>query len=82
MFGHQVDLVGRSAPDLAVLWREGEGWTALLLADDDTLVGGLAVDRPRDVAALRRALATGTPVIDRHAAADPGRRLAEAVRRR
>ncbi|NCD18783.1 MAG: pyridine nucleotide-disulfide oxidoreductase [Actinobacteria bacterium] len=82
MFGHQVDLVGRSAPDLAVLWREGEGWTALLLADDDILVGGLAVDRPRDVAALRRALATGTPVIDRHAAADAGRRLAEAVRRR
>jgi hypothetical protein len=81
MFGHQVDLVGRTAPDLAVLLREGDGWTALLL-DDDALVAGLAVDRPRDVAALRRALATGRPVIDREAAADASRRLAEALRRR
>ena len=66
-----------------MLWREGRGngWAALYM-DGDDLVGGLVVDRPRDVAALRRLLGGGRPVLDRAAAADPARRLADAVRRR
>lgn len=78
VLGHSVDLVGRSRPDLQVLWREGEGWTALLL-DAGSLVAGLAVDRPRDVAALRRLLAAGATPLDRAAAADPGRPLRDAA---
>jgi len=79
MLGHAVDLIGRSRPDCEVLWRGDGGWTALLL-DGDSLVGGLVVDRPRDVAALRRLLARGPQRVIREAAADPSRPLRDAVR--
>lgn len=83
MFGRRVELVGHASPGHEVLWREGRGngWAALFM-DGDDLVGGLVVDRPRDVAALRRLVGGGRPVLDRAAAADPARRLADAVRRR
>lgn len=80
MFGHDVHLVGRTSPDLTVLWRAGDGWTALLL-DRERLVGGVVVDRPRDVAALRRILAEGTPRLHHAAAVDPTRSLTDALKR-
>ena len=79
MYGHSVDMVGRADPHADVIWREDTagGWTALLTRDG-ALVAGVAVDRPRDVAALRRILARDRPRIDPGLAADAARPLTAA----
>ncbi len=78
ILGRAVDLVGRPSPALDVVWREERGWTALLF-QGDALAAGLAVDRPRDVAALRRLLADGPVRLGRDTAADPARPLRDAL---
>jgi 3-phenylpropionate/trans-cinnamate dioxygenase ferredoxin reductase subunit len=70
--GHDLSLFGRPESAQRVVLR---GEPAAVL------VGGLAVDAPRDVGVLRRLLgAPRHPVIDLQAATDPRRSLREAVR--
>jgi 3-phenylpropionate/trans-cinnamate dioxygenase ferredoxin reductase subunit len=89
--GHDLSLFGRPESAQRVVLRgepaAGGPWTALYVRPTDTtgsaavLVGGLAVDAPRDVGVLRRLLgAPRHPVIDLQAATDPRRSLREAVR--
>lgn len=82
--GHELTLVGRlpSTPHEVVLRGPvAEGaWTALYV-QGDRLHAGLTVDRPRDIGALRKALASPErPVVDLTAARDATTRLRRALR--
>ena len=88
--GREVALVGLPAPHARHVVRgdpsSPQGWALGWVEpgeDGDRLVALLAVDRPRDVAQVRRALGavpTGGVPIDPAALADPGRPLRAALR--
>lgn len=82
MFGHELNLLGQARLDSAVVWRgpDQPGWTALLV-NEGMLFAGVTVDRPRDVAGLRRAMRRPRPLIDLEVAVDASRPLGDAVGR-
>lgn len=85
---HSVGHPAAEEPDTRMVLRgdpaSGDGWTALYVEETDgvpRLVAGFTVDRPRDVGALRKALAAGaSPELDVDAAADPAVPLRRALR--
>lgn len=83
-FGRELAAVGQVPAGADLLVRgDGRAWTALHIeaaAGGVRLLGGAAVDRPRDVSPLRKLLAGGArPVLDPTLAADPGVPLRRAV---
>lgn len=90
--GHELALYGRPRDEDDVVPRgdptSPDGWTALWFrGGTDTLTAVLTVDRPHDVGAARRLLATpppgadpaALPRLDRTRAADPSVRLRDAT---
>lgn len=79
-FGHKAQYVGHHTPADRLVWRQpadGRGFLAAWLRADGRLTAVLSVDRPRDNATARRAIAEGaTPDPDR--LADPAVPLATA----
>ncbi len=76
--GHDLALYGLPGPGDDVVLRLGDpGWAALWFGPrDDELHAALVVDRPREVAAVRRLFGgAALPRLDRAAAADPDRPL-------
>lgn len=80
--GHELALFGQRHPHDEVLLRtdpDTDGWTALWCAGDE-VSAVLTVDRPRDVAAARRAFSgPRLPRVDRTAAVDGRRPLRDAL---
>jgi len=79
-FGHKLQYVGHHDPAATPIWRDpadGKGWSAAWLDASGRLTAVLAVDRPRDMLAGRRAIMAGaTP--DPSRLADPTVALTDA----
>ncbi|MGC5615672.1 FAD-dependent oxidoreductase [Georgenia sp. Z1491] len=83
MFGHDVAVLGDPTGPPTVERSDDAGITWLWTDDAGRLVGAATADHPRDVPPLRRALAGGgRPNLDAAVAADPSRRLRDAIARR
>ncbi|GAA3804625.1 NAD(P)/FAD-dependent oxidoreductase [Cellulomonas soli] len=81
--GHELALVGQRRPGDELVLRGDpagpDGWTALWCAGDE-VSAVLSVDRPRDVAAARRAFShAGLPRVDTSALRDLDRPLRDAL---
>ncbi|MGO1582042.1 MAG: FAD-dependent oxidoreductase [Actinomycetaceae bacterium] len=81
--GHDLAIVGTPVGSPGVVRRDDAGTTWLWTDTNGRLVAGATADHPRDVPPLRRALAGGgRPELDPVVAADPTRRLRDAITRR
>ncbi|MGC5629380.1 FAD-dependent oxidoreductase [Georgenia sp. Z1344] len=82
MFGHDVAVLGAPAGEPAVVRSDDAGTTWLWTDAAGRLTGAATADHPRDVPPLRRSLAgDARPMLDLEVAADPARRLRDAIAR-